>query len=72
MLPMAFFILCFQDSRALGTGLLGILRQMVKVKRFPSLHFNQSPRLYPVTCIGIVFKISLTKRVELSAAKKRN
>ena len=53
-------------------GLLGILRPMVKVKGFPSLCFNQSTRLCPVTCIGIVFKVSLTKKVELSEAEKRS
>ena len=54
-----------------GMGLLGILRPMVKVKGFPSL-FQPKHKALPSLCIGIVFKISLTKKVELSAAEKRS
>ena len=60
------FILCFQDSRDGPSG------DPEANGKFPSLCLKQSTRLCPVTCIGIVFKVSPTKKVELSEAEKRS
>lgn len=71
LLPMATIILFpgLWGSRDVPSGCAEVGGRGQEI--FP-LHFNQSTRLCPVVCIGIILKIAFRKRVELSAAKKRN